>query len=115
MYYFDVKSDGKGNYYIIIGALPKRDKGLRSSLKKEHLLYSKEAQSPTTIPNDSSVSTPASNKVGAEQDGLPSSDKASVPTSNIPQNQQERKGEGKESAADDKTAGQDGCADREDA
>ena len=38
-------------------------------------IYSREAQSPATTPNGSSVFVPASNKVGAGQAALPSSDK----------------------------------------
>lgn len=80
--YFSIEKNEK-SYYIIITAIPKNDRGLRREIKKEHLIYSSAGIDATTAPNNSSVSAPASNKVGAGQDGRLTSVKSNVPSSSI--------------------------------
>ncbi len=75
--YFDLEK-ANGQYYVVITAFPKKDRTLRQQIKKEHLIYGSPAVDATVTPNGNSVSRPASNGVGAEQRGLPTSDKSSV-------------------------------------
>lgn len=97
--YFELQKDEAGNYYIVITALPKGDKSLEREIKNEHLIYRSPGLDAATVSNDGAVSTQGNSNVGVTQGSFPTSD-SSVPTDTIPQNQQERKGEGKESAAD---------------
>ena len=80
--YFSIEKNKK-SYYIIITAIPKNDRGLRREIKKEHSIYSSAGIDATTAPNNSSVSAPASNKVGAGQDGRLTSVKSNVPSFSI--------------------------------
>ena len=98
--YFELQKDEAGNYYIVITALPKGDKSLEREIKNEHLIYRSPGLDAATVSNDGAVSTQGNSNVGVTQGSFPTSD-SSVPTDTIPQNQQERKGEEKESAADD--------------
>ena len=97
--YFELQKDSDGSYYIVVTAIPKGDKPLERQIKNEHLIYRSPGLGAATVTNDSAVSTQGNNNVGVTQGNVPTSD-SSVPTDTIPQNQQERKGEGKESAAD---------------
>ena len=86
--YFDLQSDGNGQYYIVITAIPKGDKSLKRQTKKDHLIYSSPGLGAATTSNGSAVSRSVSNNVGAEQNVLPTSDKSSgFSNSTIPQNQ----------------------------
>lgn len=86
--YFDLQSDGNGQYYIVITAIPKGDKSLKRQTKKDHLIYSSPGLDAATTSNGSAVSRSISNNVGAEQNVLPTSDKSSgFSNSTIPQNQ----------------------------
>lgn len=58
-----------------------RLKSLKKELKKEHLIYRSAGIDATAVPNNSSVSAHASNKVGAGQDGRLTSVKSNVPSS----------------------------------
>lgn len=87
--YLDLYPDGQGNDYIIIGAMPKRDRSLQKGIKKEHLIYRSPAVDAATIPSDGAVSAPSSSEAGAKRDGLPTSDKSNASSGNtIPQSQQ---------------------------
>ena len=97
--YFELQKDNDGSYYIVVTAIPKGDKPLERQIKNEHLIYRSPGLGAATVTNDSAVSTQGNNNVGVTQGNVPTSD-SSVPTNNIPQSRQERKGEGKESAAD---------------
>lgn len=86
--YFDLQSDGNGQYYIVITAIPKGDKSLKRQTKKDRLIYSSPGLDAATTSNGSAVSRSISNNVGAEQNVLPTSDKSSgFSNSTIPQNQ----------------------------
>lgn len=86
--YFDLQSDGNGQYYIVITAIPKGDKSLKRQTKKDHLIYSSPGLGAATTSNGSAVSRSVSNNVGAEQNVLPTSDKSSgFSNSTISQNQ----------------------------
>ena len=98
--YFELQKEEAGNYYIVITALPKGDKSLEREIKNEHLIYRSPGLDAATISNDGAVSTQGNSNVGVTQGSFPTSD-SSVPTNNISQEAQERKGEEKESAADD--------------
>ena len=98
--YFELQKDNDGSYYIVVTAIPKGDKPLERQIKNEHLIYRSPGLGAATVTNDSAVSTQGNNNVGVTQGNVPTSD-SSVPTDTIPQSQQERKGEEKESAADD--------------
>ena len=87
--YFEIQPDGKDNYYVVIGALPKRDRSVKKGIKNEHLIYSRAAVAPTAVSGDSAVSAPVNNKAGVERDGLPTSDKSSVPADNVAQKEDE--------------------------
>lgn len=86
--YFDLQNDGKGQYYIVITAIPVGDKSLKRQIKKDRLIYSSPGLDTATTSNGSAVSRSVSNNVGAEQNVLPTSDKSSgSSTSNISQEQ----------------------------
>ena len=90
--YFDLVDDGKGQYYIVITAMPKGDKSLKRQTKKDRLIYSSPGLDTTTTSNSSAVSRPVSNNVGAEQDVLPTSDKSNgLVTTNVTENGGESK------------------------
>ena len=91
--YFDLQNDGKGQYYIVITAIPVGDKSLKRQTKKDRLIYSSPGLDTATTSNGSAVSRSVSNNVGAEQNVLPTSDKSSgSSTSNISQEQKPSKG-----------------------
>ena len=91
--YFDLQNDGKGQYYIVITAIPVGDKSLKRQTKKDRLIYSSPGLDTATTSNGSAVSRSVSNNVGAEQNVLPTSDKSSgFSTSNISQEQKPSKG-----------------------
>lgn len=82
--YFELQPDG--NSYNIITAIPKGQRSLTRELKKEHLIYSDQANQSTATPNSSSVSDLSDNNVGDGQDSMPASAKSNVlSTSIIPQ------------------------------
>lgn len=78
-----LESDGKGNYYAILSAMPKRDKSLRKGTKKELLIYSSSTNVATTSSGTSAVSDPSANKPGDAKGPLSTSDKSKAPTNNI--------------------------------
>lgn len=91
--YFDLQNDGKGQYYIVITAIPVGDKSLKRQTKKDRLIYSSPGLDTATTSNGSAVSRSVSNNVGAEQNVLPTSDKSSGSSiSNISQEQKPSKG-----------------------
>ncbi len=91
--YFDLQNDGKGQYYIVITAIPVGDKSLKRQTKKDRLIYSSPGLDTAATSNGSAVSRSVSNNVGAEQNVLPTSDKSSgSSTSNISQEQKPSKG-----------------------
>ena len=74
--YFDLQNDGKGQYYIVITAIPTGDKSLKRQTKKDRLIYSSPGLDTAAASNSSAVSRSVSNDVGAEQNVLPASDKS---------------------------------------
>lgn len=75
--YFDLQNDGKGQYYIVITAIPTGNKSLKRQIKKDRLIYSSPGLDTATTSNSSAVSRSVSDNVGAEQNVLPTSDKSS--------------------------------------
>ena len=74
--YFELQTDGSGNYYIVISAMPKGDKTLSKQTKKDRLIYSSPGLGGATESNTGAVSASAKN-VGAEsRGGSPTSDKS---------------------------------------
>lgn len=73
--YFELQTDGSGNYYIVISAIPKGDKSLMRQTKKDHLIYSSPGLGAATVPGNSAVSH--DDKAGAaNRGGSPTSDKS---------------------------------------
>ena len=73
--YFELQTDGNGNYYIVISAMPKGDKPLTQQTKKDHLIYSSTSLDAAAESNAGAVSASAKN-VGAEsRGGISTSDK----------------------------------------
>ena len=79
--YFELQPDG--NSYNIITAIPKGQRSLTRELKKEHLIYSDQANQSTVTPNSSSVSDLSDNNVGDGQDSMPASAKSNVLSTSI--------------------------------
>ena len=76
--YFDIIND-KDGYYIVLTAISKRDKSLRSQIKKETLIYSKKATDIATTTGDSAVRLPqSSDGAGATEERRPTSVKSNV-------------------------------------
>ena len=74
--YFELQTDGNGNYYIVISAMPKGDKPLTQQTKKDHLIYSSTSLDAAAESNAGAVSASAKN-VGAEsRGGISTSDKS---------------------------------------
>ena len=74
--YFELQTDGSGNYYIVVTAIPKGDKNLGHQTKKDRLIYSSPGLGAATESNAGAVSASAK-KVGAEsRGGTPASDKS---------------------------------------
>ena len=74
--YFELQTDGNGNYYIVISAMPKGDKPLTQQTKKDHLIYSNTSLDAAAESNAGAVSASAKN-VGAEsRGGISTSDKS---------------------------------------
>ena len=74
--YFELQTDGNGNYYIVISAMPKGDKPLTQQTKKDHLIYSSTSLDAAAESNAGAVSASAKN-VGAEsRGGISASDKS---------------------------------------
>ena len=90
--YFELQTDGSGNYYIVISAMPKGDKTLSKQTKKDRLIYSSPGLGAATESNTGAVSASAKN-VGAEsRGGSPTSDKSGgSSTSTIPSEAEESK------------------------
>ena len=73
--YFELQTDGSGNYYIVISAIPKGDKSLMRQTKKDHLIYSSPGLGAATVSGNSAVSH--DDKAGAaNRGGSPTSDKS---------------------------------------
>ena len=73
--YFELQSDGSGNYYIVVSAIPKGDKSLIRQTKKDHLIYSSPGLGAATVSGNSAVSH--DDKAGAaNRGGSPTSDKS---------------------------------------
>ena len=73
--YFELQTDGSGNYYIVISAIPKWDKSLMRQTKKDHLIYSSPGLGAATVSGNSAVSH--DDKAGAaNRGGSPTSDKS---------------------------------------
>ena len=89
--YFELESDGSGNYYIVITAIPKGDANLKRQTKKDRLIYSSPGLDAATQSNAGAVS--ASADVGADtRGGTPTSDKSSgSSTSSVAQRQENSK------------------------
>ena len=86
--YFEIQSDSKGNYYIIITAIPQGDNSLRRTTKKDRLIYSSPSLGAATVSNVGAVSTSANNVGTDTRGGSSTSDKSSgLSNSTIPQNQ----------------------------
>ena len=85
--YFELNFDGE-NYYIVISAIPKGDKNLQRSIKKESLIYSSPRLDTTTTSNSSAVAKLDGINVGADN-LVAASDKSrdSFINSNLSQNQ----------------------------
>ena len=74
--YFELQTDGSGNYYIVVTAIPKGDKNLGHQTKKDRLIYSSPGLGAATESNAGAVSASAK-KVGADtRGGTPASDKS---------------------------------------
>ena len=74
--YFELQTDGSGNYYIVVTAIPKGDKNLGHQTKKDRLIYSSPGLDAATESNAGAVSASAK-KVGADtRGGTPASDKS---------------------------------------
>lgn len=87
--YFEIQSDGKGGYYIIITAIPQGDANLKRTTKKDRLIYSSPSLDTATESNAGAVSTSANN-VGADtRGGTSTSDKSSgILTASVAQNEE---------------------------
>ena len=86
--YFEIQSDSKGNYYIVITAIPQGDNSLRRTTKKDRLIYSSPSLGAATVSNVGAVSTSANNVGTDTRGGSSTSDKSSgLSNSTIPQNQ----------------------------
>ena len=73
--YFELQSDGSGNYYIVVSAIPKGDKSLIRQTKKDRLIYSSPGLGAATVSGNSAVSH--DDKAGAaNRGGSPTSDKS---------------------------------------
>lgn len=81
--YFELQSDGKNGYYIVITAIPKNNKSLQKEIKKETLVYSRQGVDSATTSNGSTVSRQGNNNVGVAQGVLPTSDTTSVPAISV--------------------------------
>ena len=74
--YFELQTDGSGNYYIVITTIAKGDKPLAQQTKKDRLIYSSPGLGAATESNAGAVSASAK-KVGADtRGGTPASDKS---------------------------------------
>ena len=74
--YFELQTDGSGNYYIVVTAIPKGDKNLGHQTKKDRLIYNSPGLGAATESNAGAVSASAK-KVGADtRGGTPASDKS---------------------------------------
>lgn len=86
--YFEIQSDSKGNYYIVITAIPQGDNSLRRTTKKDRLIYSSPSLGAATVSNVGAVSTSVNNVGTDTRGGSSTSDKSSgLSNSTIPQNQ----------------------------
>ena len=90
--YFELQTDGSGNYYIVVTAIPKGDKNLGHQTKKDRLIYSSPGLGAATESNAGAVSASAK-KVGADtRGGTPASDKSGdLDTSTISPDETESK------------------------
>lgn len=70
-----IQKNVDGNYYVVLTAIPKKDKSLKREIKKEKCVYCSPGIAATTFPNIGAVPTSAANEVGSGSDASPASDK----------------------------------------
>ena len=88
--YFELKQGADGNFYIVVTAIPMRDRSLKSATKKDRLIYSSPALGAASTSSSSTVSRPRSDNAGATKGVRPTSDKSSgLSTHIIPHEQKE--------------------------
>nr|DAE98820.1 MAG TPA: Type I restriction enzyme Methylase [Caudoviricetes sp.] len=88
--YFELKQGADGNFYIVVTAIPMRDRSLKSATKKDRLIYSSPALDAASTSSSSTVSRPRSDNAGATKGVRPTSDKSSgLSTHIIPHEQKE--------------------------
>lgn len=81
--YFELKQGADGNFYIVVTAIPMRDRSLKSATKKDRLIYSSPALGAASTSSSSTVSRPRSDNAGATKGVRPTSDKSSGPSTHI--------------------------------
>ncbi|WP_303104094.1 DEAD/DEAH box helicase family protein [uncultured Mitsuokella sp.] len=82
-FYLNLEDGGRGNYYVIVTAIPKGDANLARQTKKDRLIYSSPGLDTAAKSNAGAVSTSA-RSVGAEtRGGTPTSDKSSGSSTHI--------------------------------
>lgn len=81
--YFELKQGADGNFYIVVTAIPMRDRSLKSATKKDRLIYSSPALGAASTSSSSTVSRPRSDNAGATKGVRPTSDKSSGSSTHI--------------------------------
>lgn len=75
--FFNIESDNKGDYYIVLSAMPMGDRNLnRNIIKKDRLIYSSSGLGAATVSNYSAVSRDSHNVGAVSHGGYPASDKS---------------------------------------